>query len=120
VIPLPVFPKPELWDEGDNRPETAAAVRMHPVTLRVDGGRESEFITEYFARTLVQVRLAFLLALALYTVFGVLDTWTAPVERNKLWFIRYVVIAPILLGAIVFTYHPRFLRFRDETTSMVT
>ena len=120
-ITTPLLAKPaELWDEGDNRPETAAAVRMHPVTLRFDGEREAEFTAEYFERTLVQVRLAFLLALALYTVFGVLDTWTAPVERNKLWFIRYVVIAPILLGAIVFTYKPPFLRISDETTSMVT
>jgi hypothetical protein len=109
-----------VWDEGDNRPETAAIARMHPLTLRFDGEREAEFTAEYFARTVVQVRLAFLLALALYTVFGVLDTWTAPAERNRLWFIRYVVIAPILLGAIVFTYKPLFLRFRDETTSMIT
>jgi hypothetical protein len=109
-----------VWDEGDNRPETAAVARMHPLTLRFDGDREGEFTAEYFERTLVQVRLAFLLALALYTVFGVLDTWTAPAERNRLWFIRYAVIAPILIGAIVFTYKPLFLRFRDETTSMVT
>ncbi|HET9776269.1 MAG TPA: protein kinase [Gemmatimonadaceae bacterium] len=120
-ITVPLLAKPaELWDEGDNRPETDAAVRMHPLTLRFDGAREAEFIAEYFERTLVQVRLAFLLALGLYTAFGVLDTFTAPVERNKLWFIRYVVIAPILLGAIVFTYKPQFLRIRDETTSMVT
>jgi len=93
---------------------------MHPVTLRFDGGREREFLDEYFARTIVQVRLALLLALLLYVVFGILDTWTAPAERHKLWFIRYAVVAPIVMASIVFTYTPRFLRYRDETLALVT
>jgi tRNA A-37 threonylcarbamoyl transferase component Bud32 len=108
-----------LWQEGDNQPEASAVVRMHPLTLRFDGEREAEFTDEYFERTLVQVRAALLLALSLYIVFGVLDTWTAPAEMKKLWIIR-AVVAPLILAAFAFTYSPRFLRYRDETLAVMT
>lgn len=109
-----------LWEEGDNRPESSAVVRMHPVTLRFDHDREREFLEEYFPRTLGQVRLALLLAAALYIVFGVLDFWTAPEARGRLWFIRYVIVVPIVLATFLFTYRQSFLHYRDEILSLVT
>jgi Protein kinase domain len=108
-----------LWEEGDNRPEASAVVRMHPVTLRFDGERETEFNDEYFERTLVQVRLALLLAVGLYLIFGVLDTWTAPAQMMRLWAIRGVV-TPLILASFAFTYSPRFLRCRDEVLAVMT
>lgn len=92
---------------------------MHPFTLRFDGERESEFTNEYFERTLIQVRAALLLAMSLYVVFGVLDTWTAPAQMKKLWMIRGVV-TPLILATFAFTYSSRFLRYRDEILAMMT
>jgi len=92
---------------------------MHPLTLRFAGKLEDEFAEEYFTRTLTQVRGALLLALSLYTIFGVLDTWIAPDQRRALWLIRYALIAPLLLCTIAFTYNSAFRRYWEPVVSTV-
>jgi hypothetical protein len=88
--------------------------RMRLFTLRFeDDNLEGAFGDEYFARTLIQVRLALVLAVLLYTVFGILDTWIAPDQRRQLWFIRYAVVGPTLLACLAFSYSPQFRRHRD-------
>jgi protein kinase-like protein len=97
----------------DERQHASADARMHPFTLRFEGELEDAFGDEYFARTLTQVRLALILGLLLYCVFGILDTWMAPDQRRQLWFIRYAVVAPILFVCLAFSYSPQFRWYRD-------
>lgn len=92
---------------------------MHPFTLRFAGALEDEFGEEYFRRTLTQVRAAILLGLVLYTVFGILDTWIAPAQREKLWLIRYAIVAPLMAVVTGFTYHPSFKRYREPVVSIM-
>jgi hypothetical protein len=91
---------------------------MHPFTLRFEPALEDAFGDEYFARTLTQVRLALVLAVLLYSVFGILDTWIAPDHRRELWFIRYAVVVPILLLCLAFSYSPQFRRYREWAVSV--
>lgn len=86
---------------------------MHPFTLRFERDLEDAFGDEYFAGTLTQVRLALVLAVLLYSVFGILDTWIAPDQRRQLWFIRFAVVGPILLVCLAFSYSPKFRWYRD-------
>jgi hypothetical protein len=97
----------------DEPAHASADGRMHPVTLRFERDLEHAFGDEYFGRTLTQVRVALVLALLLYSVFGILDTWIAPDQRRQLWFIRYVLVVPIVLACIAFSYSSHFRRYRD-------
>jgi hypothetical protein len=105
--------------QADERPHASAIARMHPLTLRFSAKLESEFRSEYYARTLGHVRFALALAVLLYTVFGVLDLWIAPAQRRELWLIRYAIVSPAVLATLWFTYSPAFNRFRELALSVI-
>jgi cell division protein FtsB len=94
-------------------PHASIDARMHPITLRFPRGLDEEFADEHFAHTLAQVRLGLVLAIGLYAIFGVLDTWIAPTHRHELWFIRYAIECPILAACLAFSYTPAFRRFKE-------
>ena len=92
---------------------------MHPVTLRFIGPREAEFAHEYARDSIGVVRLGFALALVLYCVFGVLDTWIAPAQRQTLWVIRYAIVAPVLIGCLALSFSAAFQRIRRAALFVV-
>lgn len=93
--------------------------RIHPLTLRFPPGLVERFADEYFARTLVQVRLGLVLAIMLYALFGVLDTWIAPAYRHALWLIRYVAMCPVIAACLAFSYAPAFRRYKETVVSVL-
>jgi len=111
--PEPVLLEPTLGDTVDERPHASAETRMRPLTLRFEGMLEEEFRDEYYARTLTQLRLAFVLAIVLYSAFGFLDLLVAPAQRRELWFIRFAIAVPVLFACLGLSYTPRFRRYRD-------
>jgi eukaryotic-like serine/threonine-protein kinase len=111
--PEPDFLERTLGDTADERPHASADTRMRPFTLRFEGELEDEFRNEYHARTLTQLRLAFVLAILLYSVFGILDLFVAPAQRRELWFIRFAVAVPILFICLGLSYTARFRTYRD-------
>jgi protein kinase-like protein len=112
---------PERAKSGQaGKPSQASLdARMHPLTLRFPRGLDEQFADEYFAHTLAQVRLGLVLAIGLYAIFGVLDTWIAPMHRRELWIIRYAVECPLLAVCLVFSYAPAFRRFREIAISAI-
>lgn len=92
---------------------------MHPVHLHFEPSLEREFAEEYFQRTLQPVRFAVLLALVLYTAFGILDVFVAPEQRRALWTIRYGIVAPLLLACFAFTYTAAYRRHYQKTLAGV-
>src|SRR5437868_11780757 len=102
------------WLRGDNSPDAGVDVHMHPLTLRFDDkDQEREFEEEYFTRTLGQTRLALIVGLVLYSVYGLVDMFLAPEQLPQIWLIRYVVVAPAALAGLGFSYSKNFRRFRD-------
>jgi serine/threonine protein kinase len=111
--------RPE-WLQGDNSPDAGADVRMNPLTLRFDDrDLEREFEEEYYARTLIQARWALIVGLFLYSVYGVVDFWLAPEQRPQIWVIRYLIVAPVALACLGFTFTRHFRRYREPSLSLV-
>src|SRR5207237_356915 len=78
-----------------------------------------EFGEEYFSRTLGQARLALIVGLVLYSVYGFVDVFLAPEQLPQIWLIRYVVVAPAALAGLWFSYSKNFRRFRDLALTLV-
>jgi class 3 adenylate cyclase len=74
--------------------------------LRFPKDVEKQFLDDYQSNTLVTARLALLLGFVLYSLFGILDIYAVPVSKNIVWFIRFAVVAPITLSALLATYIP--------------
>jgi eukaryotic-like serine/threonine-protein kinase len=111
--------RPE-WLQGDNSPDAGVDVRMHPLTLRFDDrDLEREFEEEYYARTLIQARWAIIVGVALYSVYGIVDFWLAPEQRPQIWVIRYLIVAPVALTCLGFTFTRHFRKFRELALSIV-
>ena len=108
------------WLRGDNAPADGVVVRWHPLTLRfADDELEAEFTNEYFNRTRVQVRWAIVLGMLLYAVYGVVDFWLAPEQREQIWLIRYAVVVPAGLLTLAFSYTRHFRKYRDAALSLL-
>lgn len=108
------------WLRGDNSPDADVDVHMHPLTLRFDDkDLEREFEEEYFTRTLSQARMALIVGVLLYSVYGAVDVFLAPEQLPKIWLIRYLIVAPAALAGLWFSYTRHFRRFRDLALSLV-
>src|SRR4051812_19503578 len=108
------------WLRGDNSPDADVDVRMHPLTLRFDDkDLEREFEDEYFTRTLSQSRMALVVGLLLYSLYGAVDLFLAPEQLPMIWAIRYLVVAPAALGALWFSYSKHFRPYRDLALTVV-
>ena len=87
--------------------------------LRFPAGAETAFRSYYSRHSLVIVRIAILLTVVLYGLFAVLDLHAAPISRQSLWFIRFALVIPSLLGVLIFSFHPIFLRMVQPMMTLV-
>jgi class 3 adenylate cyclase len=65
---------------------------------------ETQFRKEYLANTVSTTRLALLLGMILYSLFGILDIYAIPVSKDVVWIIRYVIVAPVILLVLAASY----------------
>lgn len=65
---------------------------------------ETHFRREYFANTASTTRLALVLGLILYSLFGVLDIYAIPISKDIVWIIRYGIVAPVILMALAASF----------------
>ena len=79
--------------------------------LRFPGEIEKQFREEYHANTVPTTRLALVLGLILFSLFGILDIYAVPISRNIVWFIRYVIVAPFIIFALIMTYTVPFQKY---------
>ena len=115
----PIIAMREDWLSGDSL-ESEVQVHMHPVTLRFDDkDLEREFQDEFFARTLGQSRVALVVGLLLYSVYGVVDVFLAREQLPFIWVLRYLVVAPAALIGLWFSYSKYFRRYRDLALTLV-
>lgn len=85
--------------------------RLHPLTLRFeDPAVERRFNMDHMVHALPILRIALLGACFMYALFGVLDWSVIPEARWVAFWIRYVIVCPILLGVVLLSYNRFFLR----------
>ena len=86
-------------------------IKVNLITLSFPREVEEAFLEDYFKKSLRHVRIALLLAIFFYGIFGFLDAWIAPDVKEKLWFIRYVVFVPFTLAVFLFSFSSHFKHF---------
>lgn len=59
---------------------------------------EAPFRRVYLRSSLRHIRLSLVLGAVFYSCFGILDAYLMPAEKYFPWFIRFVVVSPVLLA----------------------
>src|SRR5215216_1085652 len=78
--------------------------------LRFPEEIEEQFRQDYHLNTVSTTRLALVLGLVLFSLFGILDIYAVPISKNIVWFIRYAIIAPVIILALLASYTRPFQR----------
>ncbi|HDR89208.1 MAG TPA: response regulator [Bacteroidetes bacterium] len=85
---------------------------VHPVTLRFTGEMEhfeKDFLDDYFKRIIGPFRFSLLLAIIFYGSFAALDAIVIPELKYQFWFIRFVLVIPVILVLYILSYS-RFIK----------
>lgn len=85
-----------------------------------DTSLEDEFRKDYLDKSLMTIRTALILGIALYSVFGVLDSLIAPLSKYRIWFIRYAIVGPSLLAVFFMTFTNFFGRHMQLILSLLS
>ena len=78
--------------------------------LRFPVALERQFRRTYFDNSLAICRVAIAMTLLLWMAFGVLDYFVLPVSRPQVWFVRFFIVTPILLGVLLLSFTRYFRR----------
>jgi PAS domain S-box-containing protein len=88
-------------------------------TLSFSKDLERTFQEDYFRKSLRHVRMNLLLAILVYSIFGILDAWIAPEAKLQLWFIRFAIFLPYVIAIYLFSYTRYFRRYMQLAISSV-
>lgn len=80
---------------------------------------ETQFRKEYLANTVSTTRLALVLGLILYSLFGILDIYAIPFSKDIVWIIRYGVVAPVVIAALVASYNASLQKYTQAFMCIV-
>ncbi len=83
-----------------------------------DDALEARYAIESLNESRSLIRTYLIAAAMLYLTFGVLDSVVGGDTVHTLWFIRYAVVCPVLLGAAALTYVPSFERYSQIIVSI--
>ncbi|HXD08559.1 MAG TPA: adenylate/guanylate cyclase domain-containing protein, partial [Anaerolineales bacterium] len=65
---------------------------------------EEQFQDDYYNNTRSSTRIALALGLFLYSLFGVMDIYAVPLSRDTAWFIRFAIVAPVIVFVLIASY----------------
>ena len=87
--------------------------------LRFSAELEKLFLDDYREKSLPFIRISFVLGIALYAVFGVLDVFIAPQTRNITWLIRFAIVCPFMAISLGLSWLPVFKKLAEIDTMIV-
>lgn len=80
---------------------------MNLLTLAFrDHQLEQEFLDDYEQQYRQTSRYALVAGTLLYALFGILDMYLYPDQHRTLWLIRYGIVLPVLLLALLYMFRP--------------
>ncbi len=94
-----------------------SGIKFNLFTLSFDRETETLFLNRYFNKSLIQVRIALIIAVFFYGVFGGLDVVLAPAYKTSFWFIRYAIVVPYFALLIPFSYSKHFKKYMQFSIS---
>lgn len=72
---------------------------------------EADFSSDYYHKSIRQVRVTILVAVIFYSFFGVLDAKLLPNMQGALWFIRFAIFLPVASAIFLFSFTSYFKRY---------
>jgi adenylate cyclase len=80
---------------------------------------EEQFQEDYYKNTRSSTRIALILGLFLYSLFGLLDMYAIPISKDTVWFIRYGIVAPAIVFVLAASYSNLLQKYTQELMSAV-
>ena len=94
-------------------------IQLNLLTLRFPEDIEATYRAEHFVKSLRHVRVAMVLAVFFFAVFGILDAWIVPEVKYQLWFIRYGLFCPFVLSVFLFSFSRYFQKYSQYCVASV-
>lgn len=81
----------------------------HPVLMHfLNAETEERYRQDNYARQIGLTRISILMGAVVFSAFGILDYFIIPDILYEAWFIRFGIVAPLLLGIVALSYAPWF------------
>ncbi|PKL17230.1 MAG: hypothetical protein CVV49_12070 [Spirochaetae bacterium HGW-Spirochaetae-5] len=81
---------------------------------------ESDFRDDYYRKSLMTTRIALILGIALYSIFGILDMLIAPLSKSKILFIRFAIVSPGLLAVFILSFFDVFKKIMQPALMVIS
>jgi len=95
-------------------------ISIDKITLKFsDKELERQFVLDYNQSILNLVRIALLMGIFLYAIFGVLDSVMVGEIKTKIWIIRYLIVCPSIMVGIILTFSRRLVRYLQFLLSIL-
>ena len=98
--------------------DTGIGAERETTQLRFPAEIEKSYRQEYIRKSLPFIRVALGLGIILYSIFGILDIFMAPLSRDQIWFIRFAIVVPALALTLVITWFRIFTKLLDILMSL--
>lgn len=103
--------------------DSQSIMKLDFVTLRFTGDLshlEPQFHGEYFRTALPFNRIALLVGLFFYSVFGILDAFLIPENKSTTWLIRFAIVDPVIIGTFLVSFSKFFERYANPLMAFAT
>jgi two-component system cell cycle sensor histidine kinase/response regulator CckA len=75
---------------------------------------EAPFLSDYYRVSLPHIRISLVLGALLYSAFGILDAVLMPEHKLTIWFIRFIIVCPVICGTLMVTFSKSFERYMQS------
>ena len=92
------------------------------LTLKFSGNLsklEAPFQSDYYRVSLLPIRISLVLGMLFYAAFGILDAVLMPEQKYTIWFIRFVIVCPALVGTLLASFLKSFERYMQPLLASV-